>query len=208
MSGAIDNLGGVVLKSRIRTAVIAVLYVVFIGGAIGVPLRSLGAAKDELRNQIDARHKLTRLQDEHQEFLASGGPEALNTLANGVLGDLPKDVSRIDLHGAVTLLAQVSGLQLSALSVGEFKHIDAPHLDDAVAKCELSISGTGSADGLSNLVATLRRLGYPTVIEEFRISRPTASDSEFTIHTTLGLFQSIPIPAVLDADSPQQEVPQ
>jgi hypothetical protein len=206
--GAIDNLGGVVLQNRLRTTGLVLLYLVFLGGAIGVPIRSLGTAQQALKSQIDARQKLTMLQQEREEFIAAGGPDALDVLANGVVGDLPSNVSRIDLHGAVTLLAQGSGLQLSALSVGEFKHIDAAHLDDAVAKCELSISAIGGADGLSNLVATLSRLGYPTIIEEFRISRPAVSETKFTIHTTLGLFQSIPIPTVIDADSPDQEIPQ
>ena len=55
MRGAIDNLGGVVLQNRLRTTGLVLLYLVFLGGAIGVPIRSLGTAQQALKSQIDAR---------------------------------------------------------------------------------------------------------------------------------------------------------
>jgi len=208
VKGRIDNLRSASLGHRLRGVGMFALGVAVFGGLLGVPMRRLALTEAKHSGQIDAGRRLEDLREEQELFAGAGGPVALQALANGIVGDLPADLSRTDLHGVVTLLAKVCGLELKSLSVGEFRLIDAEHLDDAVAMSELKLGADGNLESLQNLVSLLRQLGYPAVIEDFRLSREDLNAITFNVHATLGLFQSIPIPETPSAGDVDEDFPQ
>ncbi len=196
------------LRSRVRGALSIFVGGAILAGALGVPYKRLQETRADHHQLVDARLRLEKLRRECAEFESQGGFSKLAELKHETSGCLPRELSRIDLHGALTLLAQVSGMELKTLSVGELSATDFAQLDDAVGRCEVSLSARGGLQALSNLVELLRQLGYPTAVLDFRLKLVEAEGSRFDIHATLGLFESMPIPATELSDVPQMEFPQ
>lgn len=208
MKNHMDNLRSANARGRLNSSLTIAVCLFVMGGLLGVPLQRLSTVETEHSNQIDAGTRLDVLRREQLSFDESGGPIALKALAHGIVGDLPSELSRTDLHGVAALLATACELDLDSLSVGDFVVIDAPHLDDAVARCDLTLTGNGSAEALSELVSVLRSLGYPTVIQRFHIRRADLQSMTFSINATLGLFQSVPVPKTTSSSPDQQVSPQ
>ncbi|MCB9913600.1 MAG: hypothetical protein H6828_00460 [Planctomycetes bacterium] len=113
----------------------------------------------------------------------------------------------MDVRALVTLVAEASGFELETVAVGRFEEAPFPRLDDAIARAEVSLSGHASPQQLADLVELLTRLGYLTTVLDVRMHRSSTDAARFEQQVTLGLHQSIPVPASHTESGSGTEIP-
>ena len=208
MRQVVDNLKLAGLKGRLRSGAIVLGGLLVTLGAVGVPLDRLKRSEARQERVVDAEHRLATLRDENEAFAAAGGLEELAAQRTWVATELPRGLSRLDLRATVTLLAEACGLDLQTLAVGEFEDAGFERLDDAVGRAEVSLKALAGPGALSELVSHLRGLGLPTVVLDLRLRRLAEDGDAFELSATLGVHQSIPVPASSSPSEDDEEYPQ
>lgn len=208
MNQCIDNLKLAGLKGRLRTGGVLLVGLAVTLGAVGVPLQRLHDSRARQERFADAEVKLRELRAERRAFIEAGGGQALAEQRDWVSRELPRGLTRIDLRATTILIAQSSGLELQTLAVGEFEDAGFEHLEDAVGRAEIQLKAVASPSSLVKFVERLRGLGLPTVVLDLRLRRLGEDASETELSATLGIHQSIPIPASSSPTESEQEFPQ
>ena len=208
MRQVVDNLKLAGLKGRLRSGAIVLGGLLVTLGAVGVPLDRLKRSEARQERVVDAEYRLAALRGENEAFAAAGGLEELASQRTWVATELPRGLSRLDLRATVTLLAESCGLDLQTLAVGEFEDAGFERLEDAVGRAEVSLKALAGPGALSELVSYLRGLGLPTVVLDLRLRRLAEDGDAFELSATLGVHQSIPVPASSSPSEDDEEYPQ
>jgi hypothetical protein len=201
-----DNLKAGAATRLLKNWAPALFTAIALIGAVGLPLRSLVSARLELQQAELDSARAAELRSEMEAFRAAGGDSFVDELGRATIDLLPRELSSIDVRAALQLIASSCGLELSALSVGEFTPTTYTTLDDSVALAEISLSGRGGPGALSRLLSSVRVLGYPVTVRNFQLDRLDANDSRFDVHAVLEIYQAIPkVVAPQSEDSPVEE---
>ena len=205
MRRSIDNLGTAEISFQVKRGIAIIVGLCVFLGTLAIPASRLRNAQARLELGVIAEHRLPEMRATNRTYEQLGGLETLEQIGRLTQGELPKNLSRTDIHGAITLLAKSVNLSLEVLSVGHCAVLDLPQTDDAVAGFVITLVGLGGPQGLVDLVNLMGDLGYPVVVHEMGISRQNTSDQNFRVQATLELYQSVPIIEISDSQQDSQE---
>ena len=169
----------------------AVATIVGLAGVTAKPALDLRAARGTVEA---ARENLGRLELERARrdaVRAAGGQERIEAAIAELDGQLPRGVTELDVHTAVRVAAELNGLVLDRLSVGELLDPGLPRASDVVLARSVHVAGRGGADAFFATLATLDALGVPVSVLEVSLARRPDSAS-FEITSTLGLYERRP----------------
>jgi hypothetical protein len=189
-----NNLHSRVPRRAAFVLVAATLSTLCLAGAVSYPKSALERARTRYSRSEARVGEAQDLRELQRGFREAGGAVRLARAHARVDELLPRDLSPIELRGAIHALARVADLQLDVLSVSDAYPTGLAVLGDAVALREVTLVGHGSLTSLVELVEALRGLGYPTSVLEFEVSRPDVGTPVFQVRAALGLFESIPPP--------------
>ncbi|MEZ6005749.1 MAG: hypothetical protein R3F17_00945 [Planctomycetota bacterium] len=198
---------------RVRsTALLAPLLLLPLALA-GVPAPSYLGAQVAKRQEKAARDGNDYAQSRVQEWRNLGDvPEALTNLrqVNGALADmLPAWQEELVVHGALRAAGERAGLELGRLQMTAPERRGDPLQGLVVVEREISLSGSGTIQGLLNLVDHLRDGGWPTCVHGIDAQVDRARPGVFGFDLRLGIFHTAPaeaFTALPEADAPESNI--
>jgi len=194
----VHNLRQGTWSSLLKTGAPGLFTVAALVGAIGLPLGDLYSTRADHAEALATRRRTEALQDDVVAFEAAGGPGRLVELERESRALLPRDLSPIRLNAALRWLAATCGMKIETLSVGEPDTTSFDVIDEAVGLRRVQLTGSCRLEALGELIDHLRGLGYPTALLEFRFERDAEVESRFDVSATLGLYELVPPPVVIE----------
>jgi hypothetical protein len=171
---------------------LSLLSILSVAGVVAEPVMHLGrseaerevARRDALQCSAE-RAMLQRFEDAH-------GWERTADALRALSARLPRDVSPIEIHGLLRLLAASHRIELASADISGEKATNFAVLDDCVTMREVDVRGVGTVADWVGLTEDLARAGYPTSVLELSLQRRGAQDGAFDTHLVLGLYSTRP----------------
>ena len=201
---AVSNLAnGRVVRSAFLLVPTAV-SILALGGVAALPALSLRDAREQVA-LAEHRAEQARTENARNEALQTAhGIERISDARKKVATLVPELVADLDLHTALRVAAELQGLEVETVSLGDLRDPGFPRTDDMIVMQDVVMSATGELPALFATLKTLEGLGVPVSVLEFSFERIQLS-SRFSLFVSLGLFQRTEPWEAVDEESQSEE---
>jgi len=131
-------------------------------------------------------HSVSRLAEIEEE----GGADRILAATERLRRLIPKETPELELHGVVRAAAQLAGVRLQALFLGDHQDVGLPRIEgDYVGRRVVRISAECTPDSFVRFVENLRSVGLPVSVTDLSLARSGSAGATFLVETSLSLFE-------------------